>query len=606
MKNMKKILLSTILISISLLSFSQKETNIWYFGDYCGLEFTDTSQIILNNSAMFTNGGSNSTICDKYGNLLFYTDGITVFNSQHDTMPNGTNLPGSLYVPYCIIIPHPRNNNLYYILSTTNNNTSPTYSVFFSLIDMRLDNGLGDVIIVGNENQISDNYFFFSVVRHCNKRDYWLLISTLSNKINTYLISEKGIKLEPIVNNNMSFGPTGANFTNSDSIFYATGLGYNWIKYFFNTHNGNIQILQSDTIQNIGQSNVCLSPNNTKLYVAKDYGIYQFDFDVPFDSINSSSIFFYVYEYYSVMQKAINGKIYLPASNSSGTFCTINSPNNLGLYSNVVANAFEIPYNSYQVSRHLPRFIAGLKYANSFIWNNSCIGDTTQFEYLMPDCNTVTFIEWTFYDQYSGNIVSNEYNPVHYYAEAGKYDIRLITSYGTSMDTIFKTIEIFNPTLNLGTDINATLGDTIGISPDISCLSFNWSTGENTDSIFVTNSGLYAITVTDNQYCTVSDSINIHFTSSINTNEVSIISIFPNPASASITVTSAEAISKIEIYNQTGQLVKTIHELSLPENSYNIDISDLPVGSYFVRVISSSSPKTRQENSWVEKFVVVR
>jgi len=59
----------------------------------------------------------------------------------------------------------------------------------------------------------------------------------------------------------------------------------------YNTHSGYIQKLQTDTIYNIGQSGVCISPDNSKLYVPGDYGIYQFKMDVPFDSINNSSIF---------------------------------------------------------------------------------------------------------------------------------------------------------------------------------------------------------------------------------------------------------------------------------------------------------------------------
>ena len=82
-------------------------------------------------------------------------------------------------------------------------------------------------------------------------------------------------------------------------------------------------------------------------------------------------------------------------------------------------------------------------------------------------------------------------------------------------------------------------------------------------------------------------------------NDFSTISIYPNPASTSITIASNEAINKIEIYNQTGQLVKIIHELSLLETSNNIDISDLRVGSYFVRVFS-------KDNSWAEKFLIIR
>ncbi|MEA3445955.1 MAG: two-component regulator propeller domain-containing protein, partial [Bacteroidota bacterium] len=74
------------------------------------------------------------------------------------------------------------------------------------------------------------------------------------------------------------------------------------------------------------------------------------------------------------------------------------------------------------------------------------------------------------------------------------------------------------------------------------------------------------------------------------------LELFPNPASQKISISAETTLIKIEIYNQNGQLVKTIY----PDNSFiNIDVSVFCPGNYFVRAIGN-------DNVWVRKFVVIR
>ncbi len=76
--------------------------------------------------------------------------------------------------------------------------------------------------------------------------------------------------------------------------------------------------------------------------------------------------------------------------------------------------------------------------------------------------------------------------------------------------------------------------------------------------------------------------------------------VYPNPATTNLNISIYnKQIQEITIYNQTGQMLKKIHDLYLPESSYNIDISDLPVGSYFVRVLG-------KDNIWAKKFLIMR
>ena len=83
---------------------AQKQANWWYFGNKAGLDFNTMSTATHPIPMGMANGGMNTTegcaaISDVNGNLLFYTDGIRVWDSRHIVMPNGSGLMGdTVYV----------------------------------------------------------------------------------------------------------------------------------------------------------------------------------------------------------------------------------------------------------------------------------------------------------------------------------------------------------------------------------------------------------------------------------------------------------------------------------------------------------------------------
>src|SRR5688572_247537 len=99
---MKKIYTKTKISLFSSLFFlifgslySQKQVNHWYFGINAGLDFNSGAPVVLTNGALNTTEGT-SAISDANGNLLFYTDGVNVWNNTHSVMPNGTGLQGDV------------------------------------------------------------------------------------------------------------------------------------------------------------------------------------------------------------------------------------------------------------------------------------------------------------------------------------------------------------------------------------------------------------------------------------------------------------------------------------------------------------------------------
>ncbi|MFK8046258.1 MAG: hypothetical protein AB8B72_12250, partial [Crocinitomicaceae bacterium] len=194
--------LATLILCFLLnIAFTQNEGNIWYFGSNAGLDFNGGAPVALTNGAMSTVEGC-SSISDNNGNILFYTDGTTVYNASHVPMPNGTALSGnSSSTQSAIIVQDPGNPDLYYVFTVSAfGNTGLNYSV----VDMTLQAGLGDVTTL-NSPIVSNTTEKVTAVKHANGVDFWIvtLLATTSptSGFHSYLLTPTGLNLTPVVSN---------------------------------------------------------------------------------------------------------------------------------------------------------------------------------------------------------------------------------------------------------------------------------------------------------------------------------------------------------------------------------------------------------------------
>ena len=97
---------------------AQRETSNWYFGFGAGIHFNDNGSVTpLTNGKLNTLEGCTS-ISDADGTLLAYTDGITVYNKNHQIVQNGNGLLGDpSSTQSAIIVPKPQDPNIYYIFN---------------------------------------------------------------------------------------------------------------------------------------------------------------------------------------------------------------------------------------------------------------------------------------------------------------------------------------------------------------------------------------------------------------------------------------------------------------------------------------------------------
>jgi len=120
--------------------------NHWFFGNQFGLNFSSGAPV-------FEPGGQTarwegcSAISDANGNLLFYTDGIDVWNKLHFVMPNGSGLMGGYgsSTQSSLIVPKP-NDSLRFYIFTADEDVGPN-GFRYSEVDITLNGGLGDVTL---------------------------------------------------------------------------------------------------------------------------------------------------------------------------------------------------------------------------------------------------------------------------------------------------------------------------------------------------------------------------------------------------------------------------------------------------------------------------
>jgi hypothetical protein len=114
-------------------------------------------------------------------------------------------------------------------------------------------------------------------------------------------------------------------------------------------------------------------------------------------------------------------------------------------------------------------------------------------------------------------------------------------------------------------------------------VSYVWSTGDSTQTIYVSASGTYSVTVTDAQGCTGTASINAFVVNDTKV-EIPTLNVYPNPTSQILNIEVGQLTYLIEnatIYNHLGQLV----HIGRLENGYQLNVTQLSTGVYYVRLL---------------------
>ena len=455
---MNKIIAVLLLCITSQILIAQGEANIWYFGDKAGLDFNSGVPVALNDSQMYSLEGC-STISDANGRLLFYSNGIQVWDRNHNVMPNGSGLLGDQSSTQSgIVIPHPGDKNLYYIFAV--DQVALPNGLTYSIIDMNLNLGFGDVTGVKNELLHSPSTEKITAVKHANNRDIWVVTHKFgTNEFLSYLISDGGLNTTPVVSS-IGFTPTsmfdssGYIKTSPDGSKLAISHGNSRLLELFKFDKSTGRLSDVITFKNndfpIGTNSSVLygiefSTNSNILYVSEtSFGIYQLDVSIHDKSSILASRFelfgtprisvSFPSSFYQGLQLGPDGKIYVAQFNNSH-LGVINNPNMLGVESDYRTDGVFLEGRLSQAG--LPSFIQSY-FLVSFESDNFCLGEATQFT-LSSATDTFDSVLWDFGD----GSTSTDENPTHMYSAAGIYEVTLTVNAGGESSTETQEIEIF-------------------------------------------------------------------------------------------------------------------------------------------------------------------
>lgn len=521
-------LLVFIVLIFTTSAFAQKEAAIWYFGNYAGLDFNSGSPIALTNGKLNTTEGC-TTISDKNGNLLFYTDGSIVYDKSHQVMPNGYGLLGhNSSTQSAIIVPHPSNKSLYYIFTVDqpnpknvddnllNNEDPPNNGLNYSLVDLRLNNGLGDIsvkeknihLITYNPGDIEDVKFKCSekitAVQHDDGISFWV-VTHFKNTFYSFKISTSGVDKKPIQTTTSLNVPTGGYISNAigylktspngkkiamaNSSLKATdelGPKNNIIR-----NTGNVWLFDFDAatgkisngfsvLNGVNPYGVEFSAKSKKLYLTTNLfsnddvslGSLLIQFDLKSANIiGSKTIVNSSTNVAGALQLALDEKIYrsgYPSGNdSSDKLSVINNPELDGSNCNYLQN--EIDLGGKKAKLGLPPFITSL-FLYAFSYEFNCLGDSTHF--YSNSVEKIDSVLWNFGDGFTSTAI----DAYHTYAQAGDYKITLIkTVNGEEREPLEKTITIYEVPKILSTSYKLTQCDTQDSVPTDGLAMFNLS-----------------------------------------------------------------------------------------------------------------------------------
>ncbi len=447
-----KNLLFYILFFCIFATFGQRQAANWYFGENAGINFDNNNNItVLNDGRLNTKEGC-SSISDDNGNLLFYTDGSTVYNREHNVMLNGTGLLGNdSSTQSAIVVPKPNSSTIFYIFTVGSNSTGT--GLKYSTVDMTLGGGLGEVVTRNANllNQCSEKVA--AVLKDCETGNIWVIgfsnltgnSTNLFDTFHAFEVSAAGVNNTAVISEFRGLNITDARGylkISPDGTKVACASVDNGLDlYDFDVTTGILSNRLRLTVP--GPNNqpygAEFSPNSQVLYVSGYNDADAFDnnpashsstlvqFNLAAANINNTAIVLDNRNLYrSALQLGPNGKIYrsMAATYETGLpfLSVIDNPNEVGSDCDYLNNAISLGNNN--STQGLPPFIASFFTEKIDIIRNGT--ESTYLPLCLGDIYTLTadIIPGATYTWYKdGRIIAGEIGFELQVTEAGTYEL---------------------------------------------------------------------------------------------------------------------------------------------------------------------------------------
>ncbi|MBV6647630.1 MAG: gliding motility-associated C-terminal domain-containing protein, partial [Cyclobacteriaceae bacterium] len=516
-------------IVVTEYGIQQQIGNQWYFGEMAGIDFNSTPPQPITDANLMSSPEGCASISDVNGQLLFYTNGMTVWNRDHEVMENGNLIGGdSTAAQSAMILPFPDDQTMFYVFTSEEVYGDFTYDLKYSIVDIKEDTAMGRVTIKGmtlfNNSTERVTASAFGVPSNLITHEFG------NNSFRTNLISDQGIAStlyspvgevhnflsEPNATGYMKFAPGLQNF--------ATLVpGSNLIE-IFDVVDTTGRLVNPRTIDSQEPTSTNLyglefSTDALKLYVTTTGGsskLIQYDLDslgstnaeaeieaTKFDGYGAGSNF-------GALQRGPNGIIYMAVDNAT-SIGTINSPNGDDAGASFNASGFDL---AGRVSRlGLPNFTQQVGAATQqpgLAFELACFGQPIQFT--GSGTSDIDEYEWDFGPDAIPETSTDQTVDVIFLNDS-TYDVTLRIFNRCGFDSLFtQSVEVFGiPEQPQVPDNPALCGDSLILTAwpeDRDDLNYYWSTGETTRSITVFEPAIIDVAIINTDGCS-SDTLEV-------------------------------------------------------------------------------------------------
>lgn len=509
----------------------------WALDDSLLMDFTHSPPTIQKGSSMLGRilTGSNNTsytehsvtISDDNGDLLFYSNGEVIWDRNHQVMPNGAGIMGHhSTMEGSIAFPDPADPDIYYLFTLDAGENNFQHGLRYNKIDMRLRNGLGDVVPTAKNVLVMQTMLeVMHAVYHANGQDVWVVVGSRSgftnwnSDITSILVTAQGVQPTPvstpiIVNGAphiaglLKFSHDGQWLTSGHLLFH------------FDRQTGIAQFFMSFATHTTGVGGTEFSPDNSKLYFGGNSPpvlrsqIHQYDLSsgVPSTILSSKTILLTAssstFFNRSKLEIGKDDKIY-GVNYFTPSFVVIHAPNLPGTTANLQLNGFNFSHLQGGKSINLPTYVRG-RIGNlpfSLVTDNltPCPGETVKAWAIGAGGVYDLSFDWL------GDADAHQQGDTLILVPTKTGTIRIAAEMrnacGIQHDTVWLQVQQ-GPLVDLGGDqvlCQPPILLSADFFPDVHYL---WSDGSSSPSLNISQPGRYWLTATDTvSGCTHSDTI---------------------------------------------------------------------------------------------------
>ena len=397
-------------------TYAQNAGNTWYFGNNAGLDFNGGTVTALTNGALSTSEGCSSFSDPATGQILVYTDGITVYDRNHNPMPASITSPlggNPSSTQSGVIVPMPGNPSKLYIFTTPAQLGARTIppSLCYSIVDLSLNSGNGDLTNI-NTPLMDSATEKIAAIASCDGTEFWVVGHRWNcDTFYAFKITAAGVAA-PVKSK------VGIVHKDVGSLILAESIGYlkfssdgkklgsvtytnlNTMEIF--DFDANTGIISNPITENYGFNasfpysglyGCTFSPDNSRFYVSyfgsgEDSKIFQYDMLAGTSTaiLNSKTEIVSSPNAIGALQNGPNGKMYISVYGAS-SLDIIHSPNVLGTACNYQSSAQPLAtgFATFGLPVIVENFLSSISIPiNLAVKDSICKGDTVTAVQLQP------------------------------------------------------------------------------------------------------------------------------------------------------------------------------------------------------------------------------